>query len=192
MKLTLNKDINLHSIMVSHDIVTRAIDLIAGREGALLTEKIMYLIIGMVDVLIEEDLVAECNEDGRTLNEIVRDDIEPFFNKLQEDNEYCELFNQCKSIYLDYCDRVWQNQHSITGVIDTLLTAISLMDGNDKKEVLEKTGEVAAKLYEERTEKMEQASEKVNNKLEELVKQYQKIDQEKTNKLKEITDNKND
>lgn len=192
MKLTLNKNINLHSIMVSHDIVTRAIDLIAGREGALLTEKIMYLIIGMVDVLIEEDLVAECNEDGRTLNEIVRDDIEPFFNKLQEDDKYCELFNQCKSIYLDYCDRVWQNQHSVVGVIDTLLTAISLMDENDKKEVLEKTGETAAKLYEERTERMEQASEKVNNKLEELVKQYQKIDQEKINKLKEITDSKND
>ena len=45
MKMTFKKGINAESLILKHNILLQASDLVMGREGALQTEKDLYLMI---------------------------------------------------------------------------------------------------------------------------------------------------
>ena len=139
MKLTLKENINTNSLMLKHNILLQASGLVMGREGVLQTEKDLYLIMALVDNVIEEDLIASCNEDTRELSAIMTEDIEPFFNSLMEKEEYKILYNEMKELFLQRCKEIWDNQHSLIGVIDGFLTMIASMTEEDKKEALVQT-----------------------------------------------------
>ena len=80
MKLTLKEnEINAKSLMVKHDILMKSTGLVSGREGVLETEKELYLMIAFVDTFVEENLIELCNQDKRSLNEIIVQDIEPIY-----------------------------------------------------------------------------------------------------------------
>ena len=64
------------------------------------------------------------------------EEIEPFFYKLIEENEDIEMvYEYLTSVLLDHCQQVWDNQHSIMGVIDAILTTIATMSEEDKKKL---------------------------------------------------------
>lgn len=174
MKLTLMENINTESIVLRHKILMQAIGLINGREGALETEKDLYLILALLNNIIEEDLVSECNDDARELVEIMEDELEPYFFELMKKPEYLDLFNYTHKIFINECNTIWNNQHSIMGVIDTVLTLLGTMDDTEKGKILESTAQMAQAVYEKRTEKMTEQAEAANSKLEQLVEMYQK------------------
>ena len=75
MKLTLKEnEINAKSLMVKHDILMKSTGLVSGREGVLETEKELYLMIAFVDTFVEENLIELCNQDERSLNDIIVQD----------------------------------------------------------------------------------------------------------------------
>lgn len=191
MKFTLKENVNTESFVLKHNILLQANGLAMGREGVLQTEKDLYLIIAFVDNLIEEDLIEECNNDERGLTNIVLEDIEPFFFNLIKIDKYNILFKEVEKLFLQRCKEIWDNQHSIVGLFDSLLTAISLLDTEDKKEILETTGKMAEKAFEKRTQIMEAKTEETNSKLEELIKQYQKRDAEIQEKQQKEAQEKN-
>lgn len=175
MKLTLKKDININSLTLQHNILLRAMGLLEGREGVLKTEKQLYLMIAMIDLVIEEDLLELCNNDDRDLPQILMEDIEPFFIELiDSNNDYNKVFNELRVLMLEHCDRIWSEQHSIVGIIDAILTAIASVPEEDKKQVLEDTSKAAADLFEKRTEIINKQNTEINEKIGELIKQYQK------------------
>lgn len=189
MKLTIKQDgINVKSLITKHDILVKASSLVMGREGALETEKELYLMMAFVDTFLEEDLIEVCNEDSRTLNEIVIEDIEPIYMKLIEVEDNRQLYEESKVLLFNRCKEIWDNQHSVVGAIDALLTTIANMSPEDTKDVLESTAKVAEKAFDRRTEIMEHKADETNSKLEQLVRQYQK--QEGQLKSKELEENK--
>lgn len=173
MELTLKENIKTNSLMLKHNILLQASELIMGREGVLQTEKELYLMLAMVNQLIEEDLIALCNEDGRELEDIVTEDIEPFFENIIIKEEYKRLYNECKDLFLARCKEIWDNQHSIVGVIDAIMTTIATMTDEDKKEALVETGKIAEKAFERRTEVMSKKADETNSKLAQLMEKYQ-------------------
>lgn len=174
MKLTLKKDIKPNSLMLKHDILLQASGLVMGREGVLKTEKLLYLAMAFVDNLIEEDLIALCNEDERGLTEIFTANIEPEFNKLLENEEYKNLYNEVEKLYLERCKEIWDNEHSFYGVLDAILTMIASLDVEEKKEVLASTAKVAEAAFDRRTEQLSEKTDEVNDKLGRLVNEYMK------------------
>lgn len=174
MKLTLKENINTKSFILRHSIILRAISLLTGREESLETEKDTYLMLGMIDMLVNEDIVEECNEDERTFNEIVENDLEPFFFNLIEKEEYNDLFNYCKGILKDFYNKMYDTQHSIIGVIDAFLTMIGSLSPEEKKETLIETAKIAEKALDRKTEKLQEGTKEVNNKLEQLIEQYKR------------------
>lgn len=179
MKLTLRKNLNTKSLVLKHNIVLEATMLLEGREGVLETEKDIYLMIAMVNVLVEEDLLQMCNDDKRDLSTIIVEDIEPFFEQIISQDEYNTLYLDCKKILLNRCKEIWDNQHSIIGVLDAILTSLSTITDDDKKEVLEATGKIAKQAYDDRTKKLEQSTKQTNDKLQELIEKYQQPIKEK-------------
>lgn len=181
MTLTLKKDINMNSLVVQHEILLQATSLLMGREGVLETEKELYLILSVVNAMIEEDLIQMCNEDGRDLVVIMAQDIEPFFKATLDRELPKDVYDKMKKMLLDRCKEIWDNQHSIVGVIDTILTTIAMMSPEDKKEALVETAKIAEQAFEKRSATMEKKADETNSKLEELVKQYQKQSAAKKN-----------
>lgn len=173
MKLTLKENINTESLMLKHNILLQASDLIMGREGALQTEKDLYLIMAFVDNLIQEDLIALCNEDERELSTVMTEDIEPFFMELIKEEKYNNLYKEMRELHLQRCKEIWDNQHSIVGMIDAFLTSMATLSDEDKKEALEGTAKLAEMAFDRRTEIMEDKVENVNSKLEAFVRSYQ-------------------
>ena len=175
MKLTLKKDVNLHSLTLQHNILLQATMLLEGREDGLKTEKEIYLMIAMVDMLVQENLLELCNQDTRELSAIIIEDIEPFFNnEIMNSVENKEAYQTMLHALLERCDKIVERRYSIVGVIDSLLITLGTLTSEEKAEILEKTGEVAAKVYEKRTEQMTEQAQETNSKLEALVQQYQR------------------
>ena len=174
MKMTFKKDLNMKSLVLRHNILLEASNLIMGREGVLQTEKDLFLVLAFMDNLIEEDLIQEVNEDGRDLTAIMLEDIEPEFLKLIEQEEYQNLYKEIEKLHLQRCKEIWDNQHSAFGIIDALLTTIAALSPEETKEVLKATGTIAEKAYEHRTEVMENKAEETNSKLEALIEQYRR------------------
>lgn len=173
MKLTLKeKNVNAKSLITKHDILMKSTSLVSGREGVLETEKELYLMIAFVDTFIEEDLIELCNQDGRTLNDIVLEDIEPIYLELIKDEDKAQLYKESKTLLLNRCKEIWDNEHSIVGVIDAILTTIATMSEEDKKEALVATGKIAEQAFDRRTELMDKKVNETNSKLDELMKQY--------------------
>lgn len=186
MKMTLKKDLNINSLVLRHNIMLEVSNLTMGREGVLQTEKDLYLVLAFMDSLIEEDLIQEVNEDGRDLTAIMLEDIEPEFMRLIEKEEYKELYEEMRKLHLQRCKEIWDNQHSMIGVIDTLLTTIASMSEEDKKEALVITGKMAEEAYDRRTESMKEKVSETNSKLEEFIRTYR----EKIEKQNEQNDTK--
>lgn len=173
MKLTLKEnEINAKSLMIKHDILMKSTGLVSGREGVLETEKELYLMIAFVDTFVEENLIELCNQDERSLNDIIVQDIEPIYIELMKDEEKLHLYNETKELLLKRCKEIWDNQHSIIGAIDAVLTMISSMSEENKKEALVATGKIAEKVFEKRTELMSEKVDITNSKLDELMKKY--------------------
>ena len=179
MKLTLKENVNINSLTLQHNILLQATMLLEGREGALETEKRLYLMIAMVDAIVQENLLELCNEDKRDLTTIMIEDIEPFFiDILNKDEEKQKAYEYMTRVLLERCDHIWANQHSVVGVIDAIMTMIASMPEEDKKEALVETGKIAEAVYEKRTEVLSAKADETNSKLEALVQQYQRKSQE--------------
>lgn len=172
MKFTLKQNINTNSLMLKHGILLQASGLVMGREGVLQTEKDLYLIMAFVDNLIEEDLIAACNEDARDLGTMMTEEVEPFFMQLIEKEEYKILYEEMRQLFLQRCKEIWDNQHSIVGLIDAFLTTLSTLTEEDKKDVLVETAKVAEAAFDRRTEVMSGKVDDVNAKLEAFVRNY--------------------
>ena len=194
MKLTLLENVNTQSFVLKHNILAQATSLAMGREGVLQTEKNLYLVLALVDNIIQENLIEECNNDKRDLNTIMLEDIEPFFFELIKEEKYSKLYEEMDTLFLQRCKEIWDNQHSMVGVIDAILTSISLMGPEDKKDVLEATGKIAEKAFDRRTEIMLEKAEETNTKLEAFVRQYQEKEKQlqERNKEKEERKEEND
>ena len=59
MKLTLLENVNTQSFVLKHNILAQATSLAMGREGVLQTEKNLYLVLALVDNIIQENLIEE-------------------------------------------------------------------------------------------------------------------------------------
>ena len=174
MELTLKENINTHSVILRHKILIQATDLLVGREGVLETEKDLYLILSFLDNIMNEDVVDLCNQDERGLVDIMEQELEPIFFEVIKEEDYKELYLYVKDVLHNRCQEIWNNQHSIIGAIDTILTIIGSMDNKSKEGLVEKEIDAAKYVEEKRTEKIEEKTEEVNSKLEELIKTYQK------------------
>lgn len=172
MKMTLKKNINLKSLVLKHNILLEVSNLTVGREGVLQTEKNLYLVLAFMDNLVEEDLIQEINEDGRDLTTIMLEDIEPKFMELIEQEGYKELYDEMLELHLQRCKEIWQNQHSIVGLVDALLLTIASMSDEAKEDALVETGKLAEAAFNRRTSEMKGAVEETNSKLEEFIKAY--------------------
>ncbi len=191
MKLTLKENINTESLILKHNILLQASGLITGREGVLQTEKDLYLIMAFVDNLIEEDLIALCNEDTRDLTAVMVENIEPFFMNLIKEEKYNVLYKEVRELFLQRCKEIWDNQHSVIGMIDAFLTSIATLSDEDKKEALKETAKIAEMAFDRRTEIMEEKVDDVNSKLETFVRNYQEKQQEEKNKIEEEKEESN-
>lgn len=106
MKLTVRKDIDFNSIILKHNILLQASNLATGREGALQTEKELYLILAMLDNICEENIIEACNEDKRDLATIMTEDIEPVYLELMKDEKYLSLYKELKELFLQRCKEI--------------------------------------------------------------------------------------
>lgn len=174
MQFTLKKDINIDSLVLKHNILLDASTLLQGREGVLQTEKDIYLMISFINALIQEDLLQMCNDDKRGLAEIIVEEIEPFFNKLVCEEHYKVLYEEVRILLRDRCKEIWDNQHSVIGVIDAILTTLETMSDEDKKDALVMTAEIAKKAHEHRTNVIAQNQEILDEKMQQLISKYQK------------------
>lgn len=179
MTITFKEGVNPQSVIVKHGILMQAATLITGREGVLETEKELYLILAMIDFLAEENVIEECNNDARDLVTIMAEDIEPKFFELIKDEEWNNMYLDMRRIHLSRCQEIWNNQHSVVGIVDMLLEIMTSMDEVNKKDVLKDTAKLAEQLYQKRTESMNEKMDEANSKLEQFVKSYQ--EKEKTN-----------
>lgn len=174
MKLTLKENININSLTLQHNIILQATTLIQGREGVLETEKRIYLLLALVDAIVEDNFLEMCDIDERVLTDILMEDVEPFVEALKQDKDFLYAIEYMEEVFLEHCDRVWSEQHSIMGILDTFLTMIGSMTEEDKKATLLETAKIAEKAFDRRTETLEKETQEVNSKLEQLVKQYQR------------------
>ena len=106
MKMTYKKNLNINSLVLRHNIMLEVSNLTMGREGVLQTEKDLYLILALMDNLVEEDLIAEINEDGRDLTAIMLEDVEPEFLKLMEKQEYKDLYDEMRKLHYQRCKEI--------------------------------------------------------------------------------------
>ena len=194
MKMTYKKNLNINSLVLRHNIMLEVSNLTMGREGVLQTEKDLYLVLAFIDNLVEEDLIAEINEDGRDLTTIMLQDIEPEFLHLMENPEYKNLYNEMNKLHLQRCKEIWDNQHSIVGLVDSLLVTIASMSDESKEEALIETGKLAKAAYDKRTEEMKGKVDETSSKLEEFIKMYREQINKNTNTVeienKKIEDTK--
>lgn len=179
MELTIKKDINYQSKVLKHNVVTQAVMLLQGREGSLKTELEIYTVLAIMENLVEENLIELCNNDTRDLIDIMASDIEPMFNNLLESEEFNIFYNDVFNNVMRYCDRVYAEQHSMRGLLDTIVDLLASLDTTEVQEVLEKTGEMAAAIKTKHNETMEKQSaeyqEKIINKQEEISDALRKV-----------------
>ena len=65
------------------------------------------------------------------------EDVEPFFLEHLGTIIPRELYMELRFMLLNRCREIWENQHSVMGLIDTLLLAIGSLSEEDKKEAEE-------------------------------------------------------
>ena len=176
MNFTLKENVNTDSLVLKHNILLDATVLLQGREGVLRTEKDIYLMISFINAFINEDLLEMCNEDGRELIDIIVNDIEPFFTKLLDNEKNSALYEECRELLYERCKEIWDNQHSVVGVFDAILTTLATMTDEDKQEALTTTAQLAKQAYDYRTEKIAQNQEALDEKMQQLISKYQKIE----------------
>lgn len=174
MTLTLKEGLNTQSVILRHKILIQATNLLTGREGVLETEKDLYLILALLDNVMEEDVVDLCNQDERQLSEIMEQELEPIFFNLIKEERFEDLYLYTRDVLLDRCQEIWDNQHSVIGVMDALLTVIGSIDDKGKADLVEKAVDAAKYVEEKRTEKMAAKADEANSKLEELIQTFQK------------------
>jgi len=189
MKLTIKKDVDFNSIILKHNILLQASNLAMGREGALQTEKELYLILAMLDNICEENVIEACNEDKRDLATIMTKDVEPVYLELMKNENYTNFYAELKELFLQRCKEIWDNQHSIMGLLDTILMALQNLTEDDKKDILASTAKIAEAAFDRRTAEMTAKVDETNDKLEAFVKKYQEqVNAQKNEERKEEVD----
>ena len=190
MEIKLKENVNYGSLVLKHDILIEATSLLTGREGALESEQELYTMLALIDNISENNIIEECNNDNRELLAIIKDDIEPVFLKLMEDNAFQNLWYTVRGVVLCRCRDIWDRQNSLRGVIEGLIDSLATIDEEGKEKILETTGDIAKRVYERRTEKLEAAAKETNDKLEAFVRRYQddaaKIKAQEENKKQEV------
>lgn len=172
MKFTLKEDFDIKLVARQHEILLQATALLEGREGVLETEKELYLILAIVGSMVKEDIVGFCNNSDKDLLTLMTEEIEPYFRTLLGEQIPVDVYMEMKFMLLNRCREIWDNQHSAMGVINTILTGISLLSDEDKKQVLTETAKLAEQAYDRRTEKIAQSTEATNAKIQSLIEQY--------------------
>ena len=93
MEIKMRDDLDVRSKSLKHSIITQAVILLDGREGALKSEKDIYTTIAFMDKIAEGGIIDRCNEDSRALMDIYNEDIEPaFLDLIQTYENYDVLF----------------------------------------------------------------------------------------------------
>lgn len=184
MEIKTKENINLKSAVLKHQIALEAVELLYGREESLKTEIEIYTILAFVDTLSENNLIEECNQDKRNLIDIMEQEIEPIFLQLIEGKEYYDLYKEILDDVNLYCHKVYEENHSLIGMLNTITEAISSLEPEQVKEVLTKTGEVAGKVKEKELaqqkaieDKKIKQTEEVNDKLQQLINKFTKIEE---------------
>lgn len=183
MNITLKEGINFNSRSLRHSIVLQAVTLIEGRESALRSEKEIYTIIAFMDKVCDGDIIAYCNENTEELMTIYTQYIEPAFLDLMNNKDAEEFYYIVMCDIDEYCDRIYQEHHSITGFLNVLLDAVIALSPEQTKEVLEKTGELAAKVKKQHNENIEEQNrfyqrrimntqEEINSSIQQLMDKY--------------------
>ena len=184
MNITLKEGINFNSIGLRHDAVLQAVTLIEGRESALHSEKEIYTVISVMDKVCNNGIIEYCNASEEDLMTIYRNEIEPAFLDLISQNESAEHFYY--SVLCDveeYCTRVYEEQHSIIGFVNSLANAIQSLSPDQLQDVMVKTGEIAGRLKEQHDHRIEEQNifykqkivdtqEEINSSIQQLMDKY--------------------
>ena len=166
MEIKMRDDLNVRSKSLKHSIVTQAIILLDGREGALKSEKEIYTIIAFMDKIADKGIIDRCNEDERNLMDIYNEDIEPAFLDLIKSYENFEtLFQEILEQVYEYCDKVYTEQHSFYGLLNLIIDMIGSLEPEQIQETLEKTGEMAANIKKQHNEKLAQQEKEYQTKV---------------------------
>lgn len=184
MEIKMKKDVNVKSAVLKHQIALEAVELLYGREESLKTEIEIYTILAFIDNLSENNLIEECNQDKRNLIDIMGQEIEPVFLQLITNEDYYNLYKEILNDVELYCHKVYDENHSLIGMLNTITEVISSLEPEQVKEVLTKTGEMAGKIKEkelaqqkEIADQKAKQTEEVNDKLEQLINKFTKIEE---------------
>lgn len=183
MNITLKEGINFNSRSLRHSIVLQAVTLIEGRESALRSEKEIYTIIAFMDKICDGNIIEYCNENTEELMIIYSQKIEPAFLDLMNNKEAEEFYYLVMCDVDEYCERVYHEQHSITGFLNALLDAVVALTPEQSKEVLLKTGEMAAKIKKQHNDNIEEQNrmykrkivetqDEINSSIQQLMEKY--------------------
>lgn len=184
MEIKMKENINLKSAVLRHQIALEAVELLYGREESLQTEIEIYTILAFVDTLSANNLIEECNQDKRNLIDIMEHDVEPVFLQLVEDENYYNLYKEILNDVMLYCHKVYEENHSLIGMLNTITEAISSLEPEQVKDVLAKTGEIAGRVKEKElaqqkmiADQKAKQTEEVNDKLQQLINKFTKIEE---------------
>lgn len=182
MKFTLKENVNLRSVVLKHNVVLDALNLLEGREGSLKTEREIYTMIAMANSFIEEDLTEFCNNSTEELIDIVRNYIEPFVLGLIEKPEYAAFYNDVLTEVIESTDEFIRKQETLPHMIKTFFTVLGSMAPEQKAEMTEQLTGLIKEQNKEKTEKAKTAIQNVDEKIQKLMEQYKVvIDEQKTN-----------
>lgn len=166
MEIKMRDDLDVRSKSLKHSIITQAVILLDGREGALKSEKEIYAIIAFMDKIAEGGIIDRCNEDSRALMDIYNEDIEPAFLDLIKTYEnYDVLFQEIVKQVYEYCDKVYAEQHSMYGLLNLIIDMIGSLEPEQIQDTLVKTGEMAANIKKQHNDKIAQQEKEYQTKV---------------------------
>ena len=177
MKFTLKENINLRSVVLKHNVVLDALNLLEGREGSLKTEREIYTMIAMANSFIQEDLTELCNESTEELIDIVRHHIEPFVLGLLEKPEYEQFYQDVLAEVLKSTTEFVRKQETLPHIIMTFLETLGSMTQEQKAEMM---NTLTSKVNEQKNAKAQEAIHNVDEKIQKLMEQYKAAAAENT------------
>ena len=175
MELKLKEGVDLSSIILQNQIILTTIELLGEGEIHTDSEIALELMIAVVDKIAEQDVISYLSSlQGEKLLQALANDIEPFFisNVLTDNDAY---INSMKNDILKYFNIIYEQQNSIGGIINYVISFITNMDEKDLDTVKTLIGNFDNGNKQTNIEKsVIKEKEKVNTKLENLISQYQK------------------
>lgn len=172
MKFTLKENVNLRSVVLKHNVVLDALNLLEGREGSLKTEREIYTMIAMANSFIEEDLTELCNDSTEELIDIVRHYIEPFVLNLIEKPEYNEFYQDVLAEVIESTDEFIRKQETLPHMIMTFFDILGSLTPEQKTEMMNTLTSSIKEQNKEKTAKAKEAIQNVDEKIQKLMEQY--------------------